>query len=211
MNRNCHVKPVVLVTVVVLAAASVVAWRSVAAQPGDARAEPWGPGSPAREAAALSQATPVPGGPGFYMQSSVAFRPSSSTTEWAYGVRELYNPGLTPGTYYSSPSLPNGATITKLVVYYYDDCAGVNPLVNLLLCGGAGEMCDVMAAVSSSSDVGGYGNSEDSTIHSPVIDQQSWVYIVSAELPGGCGSSLRLVNIRIDYGFGSRLPIVTKD
>ena len=145
------------------------------------------------------------------MQSAVAFRPSSPTTDWAYGSRQLYNPGVTSGTYYSSPSLPNGATITKLVVYYYDDCAGVNPIVYLLVCGGAYEICDVMAAAGSSSDVGGYGNSEDSNIHNPVIDQQSWVYIVSAELPGGCGSSLRLVNIRIDYGFGSRLPIVTKE
>jgi len=81
----------------------------------------------------------------------------------------------------------------------------------LLVCGGAYEMCDVMAAAGSSSDVGGYGNSEDSTINYPAIDQQSYIYIVSVELPKGCGSDLRFVSVRIDYGFGASLPLVPKD
>jgi len=210
MNRNRRLSLAVLLAVMLLAAASAVTWRSVAAQPGNGpRAGLERPGNPAGEAAPLPD-EPVPGGPGFAMHSSVAFRPSSPATDWAYGSRQLYNPGAAPGTYYSSPSLPNGATITKIVVYYYDNCPGADLIVDLLACGQAGEICDGMAAAGSWDAVGGYGYGEDSTVSLPLVDQQSCAYIVQVQLPEGCGSNLRFVSVRIDYVFEASLPLVAR-
>jgi len=211
MNLNRRLALAVLLAVLLLAAASAVTWRSVAAQPGNGpRAGLERPGNPAGEAAPPPE-EPVPGGPGFIMHSSVAFRPSSPATDWAYGSRQLYNPGATPGTYYSSPSLPNSATITKVVVYYYDNCPGVDLLVDLLVCDQAAEICDVMATAGSWDVVGGYGHSEDSTVSLPLVDQQSYSYILQLQLPESCGSNLRLVSVRIDYAFEASLPLVTRD
>ena len=118
---------------------------------------------------------------------------------------------LTPGTetaYYEAPvSLPQGATITKLVVYYYDGSADdltsrlwIVPLYQ--------PYPQVLASLKSSSD-GGYGLEEDTSINYPVIDQQSYSYAIEVVLPPD--SALRLTGFRIDYGYASKLPPVMRN
>ena len=75
----------------------------------------------------------MPGGPGFYAQSSSAFVPYNSTTPYARNGVALYNPGG-PGVYLAPVSLPNGATVNQFVVYYYDnDATAGNDLAALAL------------------------------------------------------------------------------
>jgi len=211
MNRNRRLKLAALAAVVLLVAASAVAWRSVAAQPGDdppaGRGEP---GNPGREAAP-ALAAPVPGGPTFYSQRAIAFHPYASTMSWAFWDAELYNPGGTDLDAEASLSLPNGATITKLVAYYFDACGSRDVRVELRRDDSAGDLGDVLAWVQSSDNVNGYRYAEDSTIDFPVVDQQRYSYRAVALIPQGCDSNLSLNSIRIDYGFGVNLPLVRKN
>jgi len=208
MSRYRRLILAVLATAVVLAAGSAATWCSVAAPPHDgpsARQE--GLGSPAREAAA-SLAAPVPGGPGFYSQHAVAFRPYEPTMSWAFWDGELYNPGGTDSEFDAPLSLPNGATITKLVAYYYDACGSRDLTVRLLRDASGSNLGDYMAELNSSGAPGGYSYGEDSTVDYPIIDQQSYSYRVVVLLPQGCSTNMSLESIRVDYGYQTGLPLV---
>ena len=200
----------VLATVLVLAAGSAATWRSVAAPPHDGpSAGPEGRGSPTREAAP-ALAVPVPGGPGFYSQHAIAFRPYQSTMSWAFWDGELYNPGGTDSEFDASLSLPNGATITKLVAYYYDACGSHDLTVRLLRDASGSNLGDNMAELNSSGAPGGYSYTEDSTVNYPVIDQQSYSYRLVVLLPQGCDTTMSLESIRVDYGYQTGLPLAVK-
>ena len=210
MNRKRRLTLFVSVSAVLLAVASALAWRSVAAQSGGGpRVGPVPSGRPAADAAPAPQA-PVPGGPGFYSQSPVPFRPVVQTYGWAFFGTELYNPDPGYAYYAASLPLPNGATITKLVGYYFDQCGGSDLVLTLFRCLLEDSSCEVMGLVASSGSMGSYRYAEDLTIDYPVVDQQSYSYIAYLELPGGCAEFLTLVNVRIDYGFEANLPLVTR-
>jgi len=210
MSRYRRLMLAVLATAVVLATGSAATWCSVAAPPRDGpRAGQEGQGSPAREAAP-ALAAPVPGGPGFYSQHAVAFQPYEPTMSWAFWDGELYNPGGTDSEFNAPLSLPNGATITKLVVYYYDFCGSRDLTVRLLRDASGSNSGDNMAELNSSGAPGGYAYGEDSTINYPVIDQQSYSYRVAAILPQGCSNNLSLESIRVDYGYQTGLPLAAK-
>jgi hypothetical protein len=104
-----------LATVLLLVTASAVVSRLVAARPGDDPSGALGgSGIPPRVAAS---AVLVPGGPGFYAQSALLFRPYSPSDDYAYLGAQLYNPGTVPGYYEGALSLPNGVTVIRFVVY----------------------------------------------------------------------------------------------
>ena len=50
---------------------------------------------------------------------------------WGFFDDELYNPGGTDSDLQAEVSLPNGATINKFVVYYWDDCGSHDLSVRL--------------------------------------------------------------------------------
>jgi hypothetical protein len=204
MNRHRRFKLAVLATIVLLAAGSVVTWRLVAAPPGGGVT---GPRDPAR-AAALAPEEPVPGGPGFYAQSAVAFRPLSSSYLWAYYLLELYNPGSGGAEYDLSLSLPNNVTITQFVVYYYDG-SSYDLESTLVRCPSAGGPCTHMALVNSSG-VPSYSYAATSSIAYPGVDQQNYSYVVDLYLPPA-GDSLTVASVRIDYAYQVNLPLLTKD
>jgi hypothetical protein len=65
--------------------------------------------------------TPVPGGTGFVSLSPFAFKPYSATGSCAYFYQALYNPGVSFTNYVAQVQLPDHASITKLIVYYFDN------------------------------------------------------------------------------------------
>jgi hypothetical protein len=108
---------------------------------------------------------------------------------WAFWDGELYNPGGTDSEFDASLSLPNGATITKLVAYYYDACGSHDLTVRLLRDASGSNLGDNMAELNSSGAPGGYSYGEDSTVNYPIIDQQSYSYRVVVLLPQGCSTA----------------------
>lgn len=152
----------------------------------------------------------VPGGPGFIMVHPTAFVPINSTTEHSFGGGGyIYNPGTTLSFYEAAVNLPDGAKITKVVVYYRDnstanlevtlavidmDTSSVSPMANI-----------ISAGASPTNQV-----LEDTTISPDTIDNQSNAYWIEAGLPGGQGSNLRIRGIRIDFSYPVNLPMIVR-
>lgn len=184
---------------------TVLAWQSQTAT-GESTAPP----------ASLQQipVTPTPpaGGPGFYSQSAVAFKPLDPTSQWAYLVNSLYNPGAETAVYAAPLSLPHGATIQKFVVFFEDNSTENADLeVALLRCPYDQRWCQTMAVVSSSGSDIGFRSAESTSIWTPVIDNQANWYVSQATLPSNPVQDLVLMSIRVDYGYESTLPIVSRE
>lgn len=65
---------------------------------------------------------PVPGGPGFIMVSVFDFQPYGPSYPQAYTGTGLYNPSVDSlGDSVTGVTLPNGATITKVTMYFKDN------------------------------------------------------------------------------------------
>ena len=209
MKRKRVVQLALLATVVLLGVASAMTWRSLAAPP-DGEQGGLGAlsGSPSARAAAAAPAAPVPGGPGFYAQSSLHFRPYLPLYEYDYAGTDLYNPGTGTGYYEAPLALPNGATITKLVVYYWDNSATLDLTGQLYRVAFDGTGAAPMAVVSSSGYSAVYSYAETASIVNPVVDQQSYSYLLELTLPPSL--DLRLVGMRIDYAYAVSLPIMMK-
>jgi len=209
MNHNSRLMLGVLVVVGALAAALALSWRPVTALPMVAGDGPGGRRDRAGEAAPVP-VEPVPGGPGFYSLHAAAFRPYASTMSWAFFGDELYNPGGTDSDLQAEVSLPNGATITKFVVYYYDDCSTHDMAVRLERSAASSDVTQPIAEATTSGNETSYRYAEDSTIDWPVVDQQIYAYRVIVLIPQGCDIGLSLESVRIDYGYGVSLPIAVR-
>ena len=153
---------------------------------------------------------PVPGGPGFYAQSALAFQPwPNQTTPFSYstGVK-LVNPDTIGHYYLAVVALPQGATITKFVVWYVDNSAGLDMWVVLAVVPLEATSGPAMANVNSSGASTATRYGEDTTITNPTIDNQSNSYFVQLYLPPDV--NLGMISFRIDYAYPSYLPLVTK-
>jgi hypothetical protein len=149
----------------------------------------------------------IPGGPGFQMVSALQFKPWHPETAWDFYYLDLYNPGTEFGSYSAALTLPNNITITRMVVYFYDN--SVNDL-NVLIwfgnqTGGWGQLVNVW----SSGAYDGYRTVIDDTIDFPDVDQQSYSYVIEARITAD-STNLRLAGVRIDYAFVNDLPLVIK-
>jgi hypothetical protein len=149
----------------------------------------------------------VPGGPGFVSLSSMGFIPYN-TTQIAFNGQMLYNPDTVSHYYEGALTLPHGANITKFVVYYYDNDATNNLAAYL----GKGAFDTwggmVIGSASSSGNEATYRYAEDTTISSPLIDNQSYSFWVEVSMPPS--SNVRLVAVRVDYSFPAVLPVALK-
>ncbi len=158
----------------------------------------------------------VPGGPGFVSVHPIDFRPIAANMEWAYLDRyqvhsmELYNPSFTvPGVYLAPVSLPHGATVTKVVLYYYDasDFSTIDAfLVRRPLSGG---VFSDMAVLVSSMQCGAC-NVSDITISNALVNLQDYAYYLEVELATSEGSAKTLVGMRVDYRYPNYLPDIKK-
>jgi hypothetical protein len=150
----------------------------------------------------------VPGGPGFVSMSGAAFTAESSTDRYSISANSLYNlEGW--GTYLQAPlQLPNRATITKLVVYYYDNVIYEDMTVGLARAPLDSISLEVMATLNPSGAANFFRYEETSNILTPVIDQQSYSYMILLILPGN--TDVKITGVRVDYAFPSQLPLINK-
>ena len=208
MNRTHRIVLVVAAVVVLLVVVSAAALRSRAAP--TAQAPVPGILPPQGNHAAATAPEELAGGPGFYMQSALNFRPWAQYMTWDYGGGgDLYNPGPEYGYYVGSVSLPDGVTVTNLVGYYYDISPGADLGVKLYRYDGHGTWEQLAAITSSGSS--GYGTIADGSIDYPVIDQQNYSYSVWVYIEAGVGYDLAFTGVRIDYAHSAKLPLVLND
>lgn len=153
---------------------------------------------------------PVPGGPGYIMISPFQFKPYVSGDDSGYWLFQLYNPDAVTKAYATALILPDGAIITRMVVYYYSTTV-TSLSVYLMLCAVDSNNCYYMAQVNTTND-GGISNKQDATIEIPEVDNQSYYYILEADFNGGAGINLRLMGVRLDYEIPSTtyLPMIVQ-
>jgi hypothetical protein len=156
----------------------------------------------------ITAPTPVPGGPGFVSLSVFGFTPYLQTNSFAYSNHILWNTGAT-GAYFECPlSLPQGATITKLGVYYYDFDPATSLDVELLrgpLDTYSGNPFAEVISVDAGTSI---GHAETTSIDMPVIDNQVNAYWVQVYLPPT--HNVALNGVRVDYSYPSMLPMIQK-
>ena len=152
----------------------------------------------------------VPGGPGFIMVSPFDFIPVDHDQEYSH-VNELgafiglYNPGTKDSRLAAGLTLPHGASITKLTLYFVDNSP--NDMWMDLKKTSADGSFSTLASLYS------YGQSSEVLISTDkvnlvVVDNQINSYHLIIGFQGNVSTSLRFVNARIDYAFTTNLPTV---
>jgi hypothetical protein len=120
----------------------------------------------------------------------------------------LVNPDASDHYYEAPVSLPNGATITKFVVWYYDNNATLDMSADLALVSVDATHGTSMANVTSSGASTGNRYGQITTISNATIDLQSYSYFVQVYLPPS--ANLGVLAFRIDYQYASYLSLITK-
>jgi len=170
--------------------------------------------------AAEPQAAPalaaVPGGPGYIMVPATAFVPGSPTAGYTIFWGELSVPSGSPGglTFFYAPVyLPQGATLTRLTMYYRDteldgNTLGVDLLRKPLPSTSSGEG----VGLSVYGDQIGFSVYQSDTTPEPtraVIDNSQYAYWLSLYVYAA-PVYLQLQAVRIDYGYDNNLPLVIR-
>jgi hypothetical protein len=121
---------------------------------------------------------------GYLSIPAAAFEPF----EDGYGYNNMgallahYSGPAVTGWYLAPVQLPQGATVTKLTSYFYDDSTTDDILARLQRSDMAGNFYE-MANADSSGYSAGYGNRSDTTITNPVIDNSQNTYWVVWDIP----------------------------
>lgn len=149
-----------------------------------------------------------PGGPGFFSQTALTFQPyPNQTVPFTVSGRTLYNPDT--GThYYEAPvNLPNGVTITRFVVWYTDNSTS-NMWAALARAGLDDSSVAQIGYVASTDAAAGIRYLQDTSIATPVVNNGSYMYWVEVGLPPSSGAGI--LSFRIDYRYGSALPLTLR-
>jgi hypothetical protein len=164
---------------------------------------------PHHTVAAPPPVTPVPGGPTFQMLNAHQFTAYIPTVNGIFFNDELVNNESGSMFYQAALSIPNNITVTKMVVYFYDNTQADLVVALWRFDPATGDHVE-MATVASADFLNQYRNAEDATIVDPTVDQQKYSYYVEVGMPPS-GSALRVAAVRIDYGYTSSLPVVIKN
>lgn len=154
---------------------------------------------------------PVPGGPGFVSLSPFALKNHSYTEAYAYSGQMLYNPTQFLSLYEGPLALPHGATITKFVVYFYDNDPSQDIIVSL----SQGPFTDgytspIVQIQSTSYDPNNLQVLEAIPTSNNVVDNQNNTYSVETYLPSSPNIDVALVGVRVDYAYPGMLPLIQK-
>jgi len=216
MNRKYRITMVGLVVLALLIGASAQEWLSIAVAasdqqlPGSKLVRVAAPGF--RAAPGVLPLVPVPGGPAFYSLSSWAFNPEYSDYQYYHGSDYLMNTGTEQNTFGAAISLPNGVTVNRFILFFTDMETSLDLSATLRRYSLTNHSVETMAQLVSSGDTSGQRYVETTSITSPVIDQQSYSYVVEVSLPPDNDDyvDIAMTDIRIDYGYALSLPLVRK-
>ena len=154
----------------------------------------------------------VPGGPGFIMVSVFDFRPyyQEMNNAWVYLGPQVHNPHPSSYSYLvTGITLPHGATITKLTLYYLDNSTAYNLELYLTQNNGTGGSF-TMASLETEGTAVAYRTLSTTAIDDPTVDNQNYSYSLYINLPPDPGAILRVTNVRVDYEYSSFTPLIAK-
>jgi len=154
---------------------------------------------------------PIPDGPGFIMVSPFDFRPYSLTTPWAFdSMPYIYNPSTEDDAVLEAGlTLPHGASITKVTLYFKDNSA-TNMSLFLDRSEIDGWVYRVATIVTADAQNGYRSVSVPTNTNYNVVDNTTSSYFLELVLPANGSFDLELMNVRIDYAYNSDLPLVIK-
>jgi hypothetical protein len=147
-------------------------------------------------------------GTGVVHLGAEAFQAYSQATTWTRNsTLMLYATGPGSSVFDAPVMLPNGVTVKQVVIYYYDNEAGLDAAfywVTLPINSPSGAATPTVFSIGASGNVR-YGLM---TNFPNPIDNGSNSYFVRASLPGGAAVALH--SVRIDYSYTTALPAVSK-
>lgn len=205
MNTKLKFQSILLILLMSLLALSFAGSRAFAQVGGDDNPEVQ---SAQTTGGVLTGTGLVPGGPGFIMVSAFDFHPYLPTEIWSVSGSGIINNGpeiiMVTGL-----SLPHGATITKMTLYYRDVSADKN--IRLVFSRGDGLTDSIqLANIFSSGTADAYRYLSVTSFVDPVIDNQLYSYYLMAIFPAATSSDVVLAQVRLDYDYPSYLPTVMK-
>jgi len=155
----------------------------------------------------------VPGGPGFLMVPASAFVPKSDNIVYSRpdGTSLFASTSSAPDGNFDAPVfLPQGATVTKVVMYYYDNDSNRTMSLHLLKFPLPGDTSITMAYITSAdSQVPFYA--EDTTIQENPIDNQAYAYALHINMLGASPGLIHTFKgARIDYSYPTYLPAIQR-
>jgi hypothetical protein len=171
---------------------------------------------------AEAEPTPVAGGPGYYSVQAGTMQPYDYTIQWLEGqydddgwISTIQESSLKLYTEFGAAlHLPQGAYITKVVAYAYDD----DPSEDLAFCVvryalGATPTRRVVAEWTQTGTDEGTFVAEANAVSAEValVDNSVYSYAVEVTLPkASSGKGLRALMFRVDYSFDSYVPLAMK-
>jgi len=151
---------------------------------------------------------PVEGGPGFIMVSPVDFKPYTTTSAWTYTAGYVYNPSSVDSTLAAGLTLPHGATITKLTLYFKDN--SISEMTLYLYQIGQAALSYEMAMIRTFENYNFYRHISTTNLNFEIVDNQSYSYLLFIDIPGSAGINLMLTGVRIDYEYTSYSPMIVR-
>jgi len=174
------------------------------------------PGSQPAQAAP----TPVPGGPGYYSVQCVEMGPADSTIGYTlrWGGLETTQESTTDPNgwtmYDVGLHLPQGARITKLIAYGYDDDEGQDFNFGLIRTTVTYTYTFDFVVPVTASDTGSSPFVKEAAADEDfaTVDNSVYTYDVLLDLPvANSGKVLKLFMFRVDYTFDSYVPLSMKE
>jgi len=152
----------------------------------------------------------VPGGPGFIMVSAFDFRPHFPNTPWSVHGSGIINiDPIDESNMIAGLTLPHGATLTKMTLYYRDYTDPKNLTLFLFRGDGLSEGA-LLASIQTSGTAFAFRYLSTTTFTDPKIDNQMYSYYLLAHFPAATSSDLVLAQVRLDYDYPSYLPTIMK-
>lgn len=197
MNKNIFVKRLVFVIAVILTATLVSGSRVTAHEAAGASGE----------ANSVETVQAVEGGPGYVSISGAAFAPENNNVNYSRGSASVYSMDGGEAVFYAPVTIPDGATINQLVLYYYDTSTTLDVSVDFYKYDFSMNSIDYLVFASSSGS-SGYSTAVQSLNYE--VSNERYAYILKAEFPASAGSDVKLLGVRIDYGFPTYVPLINK-
>ena len=150
----------------------------------------------------------VPGGPGFIMVSAFNFRPLTLDDTWSMYGSGIINNGPASNLV-AGLTLPHGATITKMTLYYRDVSGTLNLRIILRRGDGLAEGGE-LANIQTSGSEFAFRYQSVTSFTNPKVDNQLYSYYLVVSFPAAASSDIVLSQVRLDYDYPNYLPTVMK-
>jgi hypothetical protein len=162
--------------------------------------------------------TPVPGGPGYYSVSSAEMRAADSTIGYNHWdglsttLESTVNP-LSETLYGAGLHLPQGARVTRLVAYGYDDDDDKDFTFSVLRSTVTSKPTSDFVVIPTESDTGStpFVKEVAAFEDNATVDNSVYSYEVIVSLPAATsGKRLVAYQFRVDYTFDHSMPLAMK-